>query len=320
MLVAMTPSAAVASPPHRRCLLDDHFPVPSVDNECQDSRPEEEHRLHDPQRKARFQHRAGLIDLQVQVVLVFVTKVPKRAKRHPHRAAIPVSAIGVRDEAELVDSSDESAEEKKVDEGDEERRALRCRMADERIEGPEDGDHTDNEKHQDVGRGDLVCFEIAVDEVGLFGMLGSWKCICQTSIDAYHHANDRNQEYNLHQAVEDEEQTSNHLVHLSVPIVASMDKVKCRLEVCDVIKCPKCGDNALSILIKADNVVTKSSATVRLEKNGMCASSGDLCDPTPCVRLWTLYHRRKYVEQTQSTRKHSNVESGDYACKNEVKS
>lgn len=274
MLVAMTPSAAVASPPHRRCLLDDHFPVPSVDKECQDSRPEEEHRLHDPQRKARFQHRAGLIDLQVQVVLVFVTKVPKRAKRHPHRAAIPVSAIGVRDEAELVDSSDESAEEKKVDEGDEERRALRCRMADERIEGPEDGDHTDNEKHQDVGRGDLVCFEIAVDEVG-------------------HHANDRNQEYNLHQAVEDEEQTSNHLVHLSVPIVASMDKVKCRLE---------------------------SSATVRLEKNGMCASSGDLCDPTPCVRLWTLYHRRKYVEQTQSTRKHSNVESGDYACKNEVKS
>jgi hypothetical protein len=46
-------------------------------------------------------------------------------------------------------------------------------MADERVKGPEDGDHADDEEHQDVRRGDLVCFEIAVDEVGLVGMLGS---------------------------------------------------------------------------------------------------------------------------------------------------
>jgi hypothetical protein len=111
-------------------------------------------------------------------------------------------------------------------------------MADECVEGPENGNHADYEEHQDVSRGDLVCFEIAVDEVGLFGMLGSPKCICQKSISAYHHANDRNQEYNLHQAVEDEEQTSNHLVRLLFPTAASMDKLKCRLEVCEEIKCP----------------------------------------------------------------------------------
>lgn len=41
---------------------------------------------------------------------------------------------------------------------------------------------------------------------------------------------------------------------------------------------------------------------------------------TPCVRLCTLHLCWKYVEQTQSTREHSNVDSGDYACKNEVRS
>lgn len=168
MLVAMAPSAAVTPPPHRRCLLDDHFPIPSVDKERQDSRPEEEQRLHNPQRKASLQHRAGLVDLQVQMVLVFVANVPEGAKRHPHRAAIPMRAIGARDEAELVDSCDESADEEQVDEGNEECGALGGRMADERVKGPEDGDHTDDEEHQDVGRGDLVCFEIAVHEVGLF--------------------------------------------------------------------------------------------------------------------------------------------------------
>lgn len=74
MLVAMTPSAAVAPSPHRRCLLNHHIPVPSVDKERQDSRPEEEKRLHDPQRKASLQHRAGLVDFQVQMILAFVAK------------------------------------------------------------------------------------------------------------------------------------------------------------------------------------------------------------------------------------------------------
>lgn len=86
-------------------------------------------------------------------------------------------AISVRNEAELVDSCDESADEEEVDEGDEERGALGGRMADERVEGPEDGDHADYEEHQDVGWGNLVCVEIAVDKVGLFRMLGSRICM-----------------------------------------------------------------------------------------------------------------------------------------------
>jgi hypothetical protein len=89
-----------------------------------------------------------------------------------------------------------------------------------------------------------------------------------------------------------------------------------------VIKCPKRGDNALAILIKADSVVTKSSAIVWLkEETGYVRKTERLVlSTTPCVRLCTLHLCRKYVEQTQSTRERSNVESGNYACKNEVRS
>lgn len=88
-----------------------------------------------------------------------------------------MTAISVRDEAQLVDSCDESADEEEVDEGDEERGALGVRIADERVEAPKDGDHADYEENQDVGWGDLVGFEIAVDEVSLFRMLGSCECM-----------------------------------------------------------------------------------------------------------------------------------------------
>lgn len=74
MLVAVTTSAAVAPPPYRRRLLDNHIPVPTVDKERQESRPGEEKALHNPQRKASLQHRAGLVDLQVQMVLALVAK------------------------------------------------------------------------------------------------------------------------------------------------------------------------------------------------------------------------------------------------------
>lgn len=56
-----------------------------------------------------------------------------------------MGAVCVCDKTKLVDACDESAEEEEVDEGDEDCRALGCREADERVEGPEDGEGADDE-------------------------------------------------------------------------------------------------------------------------------------------------------------------------------
>ena len=84
---------------------------------------------------------------------------------------MPVAAVGVGDEAELVDGCDEGAEEEEVDEGDENGGAFGGCVADQCVDGPEDGDDADYEEDEDVDRGDLVCLDVAVDEVGLFFFL-----------------------------------------------------------------------------------------------------------------------------------------------------
>ena len=84
---------------------------------------------------------------------------------------MPVAAVGVGDEAELVDGRDEGAKEEEVDEGDEYRGAFGGCVADQCVDGPEDGDDADYEEDEDVDWGDLVCFDVAVDEVGLFLLL-----------------------------------------------------------------------------------------------------------------------------------------------------
>lgn len=94
---------------------------------------------------------------------------PERTKRHPNRASIPASAVCARDKAQLVDTCDESAKEAQIDECDEDCGAFCCGEADEGIDGPEDGDYADDEEDQDVGWCELVCFEVAVDKVGLCG-------------------------------------------------------------------------------------------------------------------------------------------------------
>lgn len=48
----------------------------------------------------------------------------KGAEGNPDGAAVPMTTVGLGDEAELVDGSDESAEEEGVHEGDEDGRAL----------------------------------------------------------------------------------------------------------------------------------------------------------------------------------------------------
>lgn len=97
----------------------------------------------------------------------FVAVCAKRTQRDVHRPAAPVATVGAGDESELVHASDESAEEEQVDECDKPGGALGGGMANEGVESPENGDHADNKEDQDVGWGELVRLEVAIDEVSL---------------------------------------------------------------------------------------------------------------------------------------------------------
>lgn len=105
--------------------------LPEMQKHGQNRRPEEKQRLHDPNRKACLQHRTGLIQVLRQGIPCMCTVCPKRAQGDVDvRVAVPVAAVGVGDEAELVDGCDEGAEEEEVDEGDEDGGAFGCCVAD----------------------------------------------------------------------------------------------------------------------------------------------------------------------------------------------
>lgn len=82
---------------------------------------------------------------------------------------MPVAAVGVGDEPELIDARDETAEDQQIDKGDKARGAPRGRQSDHGIKSPEGSNNADDEQDQDVSRGQLVCFEVAIDEEGLSG-------------------------------------------------------------------------------------------------------------------------------------------------------
>lgn len=64
--------------------------------------------------------------MQRERVIRLNAPLPKRTEGNPDRAAVPVGAVGVGDEAQLVDARHERAEEEEVDEGDEEAGAFGC--------------------------------------------------------------------------------------------------------------------------------------------------------------------------------------------------
>lgn len=69
-----------------------------------------------------------------------------------------MGAVGVRDEAQLVYTRDESTHEAEVNECDEKGGAFGRGEADQGVDGPEDGDYADDEEYEDVGWGKDVGF------------------------------------------------------------------------------------------------------------------------------------------------------------------
>lgn len=54
-----------------------------------------------------------------QRIIRLVAVSAERAQRDVNGPAMPVAAVGIRDEAQLVDASDEGAEKEEIDECDE---------------------------------------------------------------------------------------------------------------------------------------------------------------------------------------------------------
>lgn len=138
-----------------------------MQEQSQQRRPEEKQGLHDSERKACLQHGARLFHVQRKRVIGAPPVLAERAERDPDGAAVPVRAVCASDEAELIDSGNEGAEEEKIDESDENGGIFGGFEADQCVDGPEDGNGADDEEDQDVRRGQHVGFDVAVNEPSL---------------------------------------------------------------------------------------------------------------------------------------------------------
>lgn len=147
--------------------------------------------------------------MEGQWVVGLETVGPERTQGDVNRPSMPVAAVGVGDKPELIDARDESAEDQQIDKGDKSGGTPRGRQSDHGINSPEDSNNADDEQDQDVRRGQLVCFEVSIDEEGLVEGLGD--DLDRSAAWTYQHANDGDQKGDLHQAIEDEEHASNHL-------------------------------------------------------------------------------------------------------------
>ncbi|KAI9931107.1 hypothetical protein MW887_010764 [Aspergillus wentii] len=144
----MTTSTAVA-PPSDLGLPNDNLGLSLIHKDRPEGRPGEEQRLHDSKRKAGLQHRTALVDIQGQWVAGSFAVEPKRSERNVHSSSLPMQAVGVGDETELVDARDESAAEEEIHECDEDGGALGSPMSDQGIDRPEDCENANNEQDQD---------------------------------------------------------------------------------------------------------------------------------------------------------------------------
>lgn len=164
--VAPVTTSAAVTPATDSGLLDNNLRT-LVDGESQNSCPEEEDNFNDPQCKAGLQHRASLVNVEGQRVIGPVAVVSEGTQRNVNRATIPMRATGPCNKSQLVDTRNESTEEQEIDESDKHGGALGGRKADQGIEAPESCNDADDEEDENVGGGNLVRIEVAIDEVCL---------------------------------------------------------------------------------------------------------------------------------------------------------
>lgn len=119
--------------------------MPLTHHTSQQARNEKENAIHDSKRKARFQHRARLVNFDTHTVDIRVSKCSEVDV--VAGSSGQVRAIWVGDEAEFVNAGDECPHETEIDEGDEERVGAGAVIGEEGCDGPGTGEHRDDEQH-----------------------------------------------------------------------------------------------------------------------------------------------------------------------------
>lgn len=129
----VTPATGMA-PATNMSLLNNHLARTSVNEKRPESSPAEEDNLHNTHGETSLQHSTCLVKFVFRTIDASAV-LAEGAQGNPDRvgAALPVSAVGLGDEAELVNGSNEGAEEEQIYEGDEDCRSLGRTVADQSV-------------------------------------------------------------------------------------------------------------------------------------------------------------------------------------------
>lgn len=149
------------------CVFSD-FTMLLVNELRKETRPDKEDVFYDSKRKRCLEQGACLVDILRQWIVGANTRRSKWTQRNPDWAAIPVHAVGIRNKPQLVNTCEKGTEEKYVHKGNEEKSwTLGCRVANQGIDGPENGQHAGDKKDQNVWRSKYVGLNVAINEPGL---------------------------------------------------------------------------------------------------------------------------------------------------------
>lgn len=130
-----------------------------------DRRNKKENHIHDPHRKTSLEHRARFIN---RILPARCSNFPKIGKMDFVRAigSCEGGTIGFGNKPEVIYSSNQCADERQVDEADEPGVGAGPVVGEERKYRPGEGEDGDDEEQKNVGGGELVGFEVLVDEPG----------------------------------------------------------------------------------------------------------------------------------------------------------
>lgn len=111
----MTPTTAMTAATDYR-LLHHRITMMSMNQQRKERRDKEKHHLHDTQGKGSLEHGTSLVEVWC---FARIHNRSKRTERHGGSTVIPACAGSAGNEAQLVDTSDQGAEEAEIDECDE---------------------------------------------------------------------------------------------------------------------------------------------------------------------------------------------------------
>lgn len=177
----MTPTTAMTATPDHS-LLHHRIMMMPMDQQRKKRCDKEKHHFHDTNGKGRLEHGTSLVKVWC---FARIHNRSEWTERYGGSTITPACAGSAGDEAQLIDSRDQGAEETQIKECDEDGRAARAAEAEDGVDAPEDGDCADDEEDEDVGWGELVCVEEAIDKVCLAHLL-VWinHIVCEADVPA----------------------------------------------------------------------------------------------------------------------------------------